>query len=427
MSSDAAISPREVRRSFALNVFNGAAFELAEKLIDPPLVLTWFVSQLTGSNLLIGLVATLADAGWFLPQMFVSAPIQRMERKMPAYTLAAVIRTLAWIALAVGVWLVDDPTTLLVAFFVLYTTARMSGGLAGLSFFDVTAKTIPVQRRGSLFALRQFLGGVAGLSAGWVIRVVLGHPQLPFPHGHAVLFGLYCAIMIPALGAFIAIREPAGPARRERATLGTQFRRAGALLRADRVYRRYMASRLVLGLTGIALPFYAIYAKNALGAPEWMVGVYVFTRVAAQLLANLPWGWLSDRYGNRRVMKYVHIGNSVTLLIALGLIALVSGLQVEGSWLPYLALPLFLLNGAVTPAQVLVGSNFLLELVPENDRPLYLGLSNTLMGSVVLVSALSGLLVDLFDFAGLFVVGLVLSVVGYALTRGLPEPREASS
>ena len=66
---------REVKRSFILNVVNGTLFEFAERLIDPPLVLTWFVSQLTTSNLLIGLVAPLGQAGWYLPQIFVSTRI----------------------------------------------------------------------------------------------------------------------------------------------------------------------------------------------------------------------------------------------------------------------------------------------------------------------------------------------------------------
>jgi hypothetical protein len=42
---DVVVPEREVRRSFVLGVFNGAAFRFAEALIDPPLVLTWFVSQ----------------------------------------------------------------------------------------------------------------------------------------------------------------------------------------------------------------------------------------------------------------------------------------------------------------------------------------------------------------------------------------------
>ena len=419
------IPESEIRRSFALGVFNGTAFRFAEALIDPPLVLTWFVSHLTSSNLLAGLVVPLGDAGWFLPQIFVSARIQRMERKMPSYTIAAVIRTVVWIILAAVVWLVDDPLILLVGFFFLYTIARLSAGLAGLTFFDVVAKTIPARRRGTFFAWRQLLGGLLGLGGGWIVKTLLNHPALPFPHGHAVLFLLYCAVMVPALAAFALIREPPGPVVAEPVTVGEQLRRAGGLLRTDRVYRRYMAARLSLAMANIALPFYGIYAKNVLGAPEGMVGLYVATRVGALLLFNLPWGRLSDRRGNRLVMRLVSLGNGATTLLALALVGLVGFLPSgPGGWLPYLALPLFFLDGAVRPAQILAGSNYLLELVPETERPLYLGLSNTLMGVVVLISGLGGLVVDFFGFASLFAVSLGLCLAGYVLASGLPEPRE---
>ena len=79
------------------------------------------------------------------------------------------------------------------------------------------------------------------------------------------------------------------------------------------------------------------------------------------------------------------------------------------------------------PARVLTGSNFLLELVPGVERPLYLGLSNTLMGVTVLVSGFGGLVVDLAGFAGLFGLALALCLIGYVLAAGLPEPRQTES
>jgi len=425
---DSGISEREARRSFALGLFNGAAFRFAEVLVDPPLVLTWFVSQLTTSNLLIGMVAPVGNAGWFLPQIFFSTRIQRMKRKMPAYSLSAVIRTVVWLLLATAVWLVDDFRLLLISFFVLYIVARLAAGPAGLVFFDVVAKTIPARRRGRFFAWRQFLGGVLGLGGGWVVKTVLNHPSLPFPHGHALLFVLYCAVMAPAMAAFIAIREPPGTALTEPVTVGEQLRRGGHLLRSDRVYRRYIAARMALALSGIALPFYGLYAKDVLGAPDGLVGIYVSARVAASLLLNLPWGRVSDERGNRLVMQLLILGNGLIALLALALVGLMGLLQphpqVHGDWLPYLAMPLFFLHGAVQPAYMLIGNNFLLELVPEAERPLYLGLSSTLVGIVVLISGLGGVVVDLFGFAGLFAMSLGLCLVSYRLTAGLPEPRK---
>ncbi|MGD2104415.1 MAG: MFS transporter [Anaerolineae bacterium] len=421
---DVAVSEREVQRSFALGVFNGALFNFAARLIDPPLVLTWFVSQLTPSNLLVGMVAPLGQACWFLPQVFVSTRIQRMERKMPGYSLAAAIRVVVWFLLAAAVWFIDTPTILLLSFFALYSTAWAAGGLAGLSFFDVVAKTIPARRRGSLFAWRQFLGGLLGLGAGWVVNVILRQPAFPFPRGHAFLFLLYGITIIPAMGAFAAIREPPGQEVLAPLSHSGQLRRAREVLRTDAVYRRYIAARLVLGLAEVALPFYGIYAKRVLEAPESMVGIYVATRVAAQLMFNLPWGWLSDRHGNQIVMRLMSIGSGLAAAGGVALVVAVESGRLHGGRLPYLAVPLFFLNGAVLPGKILSGSNFLLELVSEGQRPLYLGLSNTLMGVVVLISGLGGLIVDLLGFVGLFTAVAGLCAAAYVLASTLPTSRQ---
>jgi MFS family permease len=176
-------------------------------------------------------------------------------------------------------------------------------------------------------------------------------------------------------------------------------------------------------MAAIALPFYGIYAKNMLNAPEGMVGIYVATYTGAQLLFNLPWGRVSDQYGNRLAMRLQSLGNGLTALLALALVGLIELLEPQGTWLPYLALPLFFLDGAVRPAQMLTGNNFLLELVPDDNRPIYLGLSNTLTGIVTLLSGLGGLVVDFFGFIGLFLFALALYLIVFVLASGLPEPR----
>ena len=415
---------REERRSFVLGVFNGAAFRFAESLIDPPLVLTWFVSDLTTSNLLRGLVAPLGDACWFLPQIFVSARVQRMRYKKPSYTWAAVGRTIAWVSLAVAVWFVHDPLLLLVGFFLLYMLARLLSGVAGLAFFDVVAKTVPARRRGRFFAWRQFLGGLFGLGGGWIVKTLINHPDLPFPRDYALLFALYCVTMAPGLFAFGLIREPPGAVVSEPVTVGEQLQRAFALLRLDQVYRRYIGARLILALALIALPFYGIYAKDVLGAPDWMVGVYSITRLAALLVSNLFWGWLSDRKGNRIVMRVLNANIGLNALLAAGLVVLVALLRPQGTWLPYLALPLYALDGAARPAYIMAGGSYLLELAPEKQRALYMGFTNTLMSVGILVSGMGGLVVDLIGFGGLFALAAGLCLAGYALATGLPEPRE---
>ena len=82
-----------LKRNFALGVINGGLFVFAEALMSIDTVLTWFVQQLGGSNFLIGLVGPMRDAGWFLPQLFVSHRLQREPLKMPLYRRAAAVRS----------------------------------------------------------------------------------------------------------------------------------------------------------------------------------------------------------------------------------------------------------------------------------------------------------------------------------------------
>jgi len=418
-------SERERRRSFALGLVNGVGFRLAEALIDPPVVLTWFVSQLTASNLLIGLVSPLGRALWSLPQVFFSNYLQRLPRKMPVYRVSAVIRILAWLALAGFVWFLDDPLLLLIAFFVLYSVARAASAPGGLVFYDVVAKTIPSRRRGSFFAWRQLLGGLLGLAGGVIVRSVLDDPAFPFPRGHALLFLMYCVSVGVGMGGLIAVREPAGATSAGSVTIKQQMRRAGLLLQSDSVYRRYMAAQVSLQMSNLAQPFLVVYAKEYLGAPEGMVGIYVTTRVAAFLLANLFWGSLSDRRGNRLVLQLLCLGNGLVQILALLTIWGVAMLpQVQSNWLPYAVLPVVFVSGAVLPAYTMAGTNFLLELVNEAERPLYLGFYNTVIGAVVLLSGLGGLLLDTLGFGGMFAIALVLCLVAFWLARGLPEPRD---
>jgi MFS family permease len=204
-----------------------------------------------------------------------------------------------------------------------------------------------------------------------------------------------------------------------------QLRQARRLLQKNATYRRYVTVRLLMALTGIALPFYSVYAKNVLGAEAGMAGIYAATFGGAKLLSNLGWGWISDHKGNRLVMRLLIGGKGLTLLLALVLVGVVSFLNPRGAWLPYLALPLFFFDGAMFPAGILAGSNFLTELVSDAERPIYLGLTNTLSGVVTLLSVLGGLLVDWLGYAGLFAAALALCVAGRALASGLPEPRES--
>jgi hypothetical protein len=102
-----AMARKHLRRNFILGVLNGAEWQLSEVLIDASLVLTWFVSLLTNSNFIIGLIGPIRNGGWFLPQLLVSGYLLRQKRKLPLYRKVGIVRSAALGLLAASTFFVS--------------------------------------------------------------------------------------------------------------------------------------------------------------------------------------------------------------------------------------------------------------------------------------------------------------------------------
>ncbi len=67
-------------------------------------------------------------------------------------------------------------------------------------------------------------------------------------------------------------------------------------------------------------------------------------------------------------------------------------------------------------------SNYLLELAPAKERPLFAGRGNTLSAPGLLAPVLGGWLVSVWSSPGVFAVAAVVGVVGLFVSLGLQAP-----
>ena len=114
------------RRDFNLGVVNGVLFAGVDTLLDPRLVLVTFASFLTDSHILLGLVYPLSQAGWFLPQLWVSGWFQSRPKALPIYRAMAVIRMICLILLALTAYAVKDKGWQLLLFFSLLMANQLA-------------------------------------------------------------------------------------------------------------------------------------------------------------------------------------------------------------------------------------------------------------------------------------------------------------
>jgi Major Facilitator Superfamily len=417
---------RMFRTNMILHVTNGAFGGFGDALTSVPLVMTALLSQLTGSNILIALLGPLRDAGWYLPQFFMAPWVDRARLKVSAYRTTTVFRTASWAALVASIFLLRDPGLLLLSIFLCTVAISLLAGFAALPFLVATAKVIPPNHMGLVFGLRQFTGGLLGIAAGGAVTLILGgQTGLAFPQNYAVVLG--CGAFGYALSyvTFGFVKEEPDPAPPKSAPVLANLQRAWAIARVDAQYLRYILMRVALLVGAACVPFLTVYAKRALGVSDAFIGTLISVTLASSLLSNVGWARLSDQRSNRQVMIIAAIMGMGFCAIAAAMTALPSS-AVNADLAHGLLMVLFAVSGAMLAGINLVSAPLMIEVAAPDHRSLYIGLSNSILGVVLLLTTLVGVIVDQVGFIGLFVFCGIAFLIGLERLAGMREPRAAN-
>ena len=410
LSPEAAL---HARRNFQLGVLNGVLFALVNSLIAASFVLAFFVNRLGGPNVLVGLIPAIATGGAFLPQIFVASKVQGQKLVMHWYRRIGLIRIACIALLALSVFFVgNQPQLMLVLFFVFYAGYCFGGGLTTLPWYEMVSKVIAPRRREIFFSLRAFWGGLLGLLASVFISAILSEQfsGLKFPYNFAVLFGITTIVVAGGIWAWTAVHEPPAINNAQPATLAEIFKRGASAVRVDRDYRSFMLARLLLALVTISDPFYVVFAKEKLGAPAALVGLYLGASAAAGLLSNFVWGPMADRANNRTLMVVTVISVALVPLAALAVPMFLGGLLPADALLGIFTV-VFVLGGLAAGSARIVNNNMLLAIAPPAERATYIGFLNLLLGLVTFIPVLGGALVDALGFTILFSISLIMAAL----------------
>ncbi|NIL96130.1 MAG: MFS transporter, partial [Planctomycetales bacterium] len=156
-----------------------------------------------------------------------------------------------------------------------------------------------------------------------------------------------------------------------------------------------------------------------LNAPEDMVGIYLICSTAAAVVTNLFLGRLSDRRGNRLLMRLA----ALTAVLPASLAITVAFLPSSTLDKSVIFALVFVLVGLHTTASGIGGINFVLELAPSVDRALYVGFANGIVGLALFASPLAGAFVDGLGYIPLFLFALGCGLCAVLFSLRLEEPR----
>lgn len=399
---------RHLRRNLGLTIGEIVCFSMGMAFFDAGTVLASFVATLTASTVLLGLLPTIFQVSVGLPQLAAARFLAHRPRKLPFVIGATVVRNTPLFILAAVAWLQPAPAVLLVTFFVCYALFAFGMGMESVAWLDIFAKIAPPERRGQVSAIGRTLGNLCSFGAGFLVARILaseGH----FPRNYALLFLVTALLMTGALVVFALVREPIErPAPPAPGTTGRGapddrgvIRQGRRVWRQDRVFRRYVLARTVAVAHLVAVPFYLLFARDVVGIDDAMIGNFVSASMGGQLIANLLWGWISARFGNRRVVQGA-------LLIA----ALLPLYVLLTPQLPPAAfLVVYVASGAVLASEFIGWVNLLLEIAPGPRRPLYISLQSTLLLPANLLPLFGGVALSVIPYRVFFpLIALALAI-----------------
>jgi len=409
-----ALPERALRRNYLLGVLNGAAFRLSLTLVDGSIVLPWFVSQITASRLIIGVLLPIQNGGWFLPQLFLSRYVQRQRRRLPLYNVACAVRWVFWALLAASGFVLgaQRPQAILVVVLLAYAGYSLFGGMTGLAFMDLVAQGVNARQRGSFFAWRNLTGGVLAVAGSFLVSWVIGPgARLDFPSnfGFLALVNLAVVTVMLASFSFWVERDFAPPSGGSRSLSHSVL----AILRRDRNLRGFLLTRTLLIGAGVTAPFFILRAAE-LGGPQGLAGLFLLVYSVSELVSNLLWGWVSDQVSNKVVL-----GSIGALALGQNLLAV----AFQPGWPPLLYLLVFVLMGLIQSGTMISALSILLEIADPAERPVYVGLANTIMGVATLLLPLGGVLAQVAGLKPLFALAAGLAAAGLLSMAAWQDPR----
>lgn len=294
---------------------------------------------------------------------------------------------------------------------VLLAVFSMASGVGSVSFKDVLAKTIPKGKRGTLLSVRATVGGILALAAGYFIYHYIGEGE--DAKLYVVLLAGAAVLWFVASILFFLIKEEKGATGGSRTALN-EAREGWSLLKHQPYFLRLIIARSLLLSVMLVIPFYAIFAREITGTQVSSLGLFVIANSLAMVLSSYFWGRFSDRSS-----KHVMAAGGLVGLI--GVLTALSFLFVPGSWqTPLVFSSVFFIAGFAHAGIRLGRKTYLVDAAPEKERPLYVAVSNTLVGLVTVLSAVMGFGADLFGVEWLIGIFGVLMLSGIMISMRLP-------
>ena len=301
----------------------------------------------------------------------------------------------------------------LIVTFLLLVWQGLGSGFTANPWQSMIAKITPADARGSFFGIQAAVANVVISGTAILAGYVLNRFESPFDF--ALCFGIASIGYWASMGVLAFTREPRDDEKVIPESQPPLFKGMWEILRRDRNFSAFMVVRVLYQFATMGFAFYIVYGLRKYGMDELTAGYMTATLTITQTVANAGMGWLGDRVGHRAMLIIGMAAVAVSSLLAWGAPTL--------NWL-YLV---FIVSGLANVAYWTIGMAMVVQFGSEAERPIYIGMSNTLVAPFTIIAPLlGGWIADAFGYQTTFMLsaigGVVVTLMMIFLVK---DPRKA--
>ncbi|HNB42368.1 MAG TPA: MFS transporter, partial [Anaerolineales bacterium] len=282
--------------------------------------------------------------------------------------------------------------------FLLLIWQGLGGGFTANAWTSMVSKIIPPESRGTFFGMQAglanlFISGSA-IAAGYLLNA------LASPWDFAVCFFIASIFFALSWFALAATREPEDTEKFIPEEKSHFWDDAKKVLSRDTNFNWFLIARILSQFATMGFSFYIIYALREFNMTEVVAGYLTATLTISQTIANIGMGWIGDRVGHRVMLIIGAFSAFLSALLAWNAASI--------AWF----YPIFILTGLANVSMWTISMTMTVDFGNETDRPIYIGLSQTLTAPATIIAPiLGGWIADSAGFVPTFTISTILSLV----------------
>ncbi|MEA2098857.1 MAG: MFS transporter [Campylobacterota bacterium] len=389
------------------NVSHAFFLSLAITIAEPSTVLPLIVSYFSDNIIMVGIFASLLRGGAIVIQLYAAFHAQSYKRVLPYLSKVFFFRWFSWLLIGLSIYFIGDSNKSLTLFLIGVGLFFFSftAGFGTIYFKELQAKLFSKEYRGTTMANRHVAGAIASILSAGVAGFVLSNYEPPL--SYAYLFIVSSFFMAIGFISFVSIDEPAKEKVLQKEKNFKLFiENAIKLLKDDKRLQQQIVVIFLSFSYFLSMPFVILHANASIELTGWMLGGFIMVQMVGSIIGS-TFIW-------RRINNYEKM---LSLAFVFMILAFIVAIFADDM---YTYGVIFLLFGIALDGISISSMNLVIEIAPEEKRPIYTAIQTNITSIGLFFPILGGVLLKYLDSYNLiYTISITLLSLGLFLSLRL--------